>query len=96
MPLTASNSTLPPAKDGVLLRLKTFTMDKLQAYISRLRPWAFPIVAVMGLHDTDYWHGMGYSALRPGLTPLTEAELERRAVLTQRLMRADYFRQADK
>lgn len=49
------------------------------------------LLDVMGLADIDYWRGMGYSALRPGLTPLTKAELQRRAVLTQRLMRADYF-----
>ena len=54
------------------------------------------LLDVMCLHDTDNRHGMGYSALRPGLTPLTEAELQRRSVLTQRLMRADYFDQAEK
>ncbi|MGN0223394.1 MAG: LTA synthase family protein [Muribaculaceae bacterium] len=54
------------------------------------------LLDVMGLADTDYWHGMGYSALRPGLTPLTEDELRQRSVLTERLMRADYFGQSEK
>lgn len=54
------------------------------------------LLDVMGLADIDYWRGMGLSALRPGLTPLTEAELQQRAILTERLMRADHFDQAGK
>ncbi len=48
---------------------------------------------VMGLAHSDYWPGMGLSALRPGLTPLTDAELQRRSVLSKRLLENDYFRQ---
>lgn len=50
------------------------------------------LLDVMGMADTDYWPGMGQSALRPGLAPLTDDELYRRSVLSQRLLGNDYFR----
>lgn len=51
------------------------------------------LLDVMGLGNIDYWRGMGLSAVRPGLAPLTEEELQQRSILTEHLLRADYFRQ---
>ncbi|MGN0224214.1 MAG: LTA synthase family protein [Muribaculaceae bacterium] len=50
------------------------------------------LLDVMGLSDTDYWPGMGQSALRPGLTSLTDDELYQRSILSKRLLENDYFR----
>ena len=50
------------------------------------------LLDVMDLAHTATWPGMGQSALRPGLTPLTDDELHQRSVLSQRLLQTDYFR----
>ena len=50
------------------------------------------LLDVMGMANSDYWLGMGQSALRPGLPPLTDDELHQRSVLSQRLLQTDYFR----
>lgn len=49
------------------------------------------LLDVMGLSNSDYWPGMGQSALRPGLTPLTDDEFYQRSILSQRLLENDYF-----
>ena len=49
------------------------------------------LLDVMGLGDSGYWPGMGLSALRPGLEPLSATQLKERSELCKRLLRADYF-----
>ena len=53
------------------------------------------ILDVMGMSDCDVWYGMGNSALRPGIEPMTDEEFERRSQLSERLIRTNYFWQHD-
>lgn len=49
------------------------------------------LLDVMGIADTAPWPGMGQSAIRPGLTQLTDDERHQRSILSQRLLQNDHF-----